>query len=241
MRTSSLPAAAGTRLVLATGLLLPALPLALHGQRAEPTRVTRGLAIGDVPRVSGIRLNYRDRALERVDGVHVTIWSPYAEPPTGTVRGLALGLPVTATGDISGAAIGVLGVGAGRSMRGLGVGLAGVGAGGSLEGIMLGGLGVGTGGSARGITIGGLGAGVGGSARGLMLAPAVFRIENGGSLRGASASAVNLIRGEQRGLAIGIVNYAHRLHGVQLGVINIVRDNPSGRRVLPVVNWGRRD
>lgn len=27
--------------------------------------------------------------------------------------------------------------------------------------------------------------------------------------------------------------------GVQFGVVNIVRDNPRGRRVLPLLNWGR--
>jgi hypothetical protein len=30
------------------------------------------------------------------------------------------------------------------------------------------------------------------------------------------------------------------LSGVQLGLLNIVRDNPPGRKVLPLVNWGSR-
>lgn len=45
------------------------------------------------------------------------------------------------------------------------------------------------------------------------------------------------IGGEQRGLSIGILNYARRLEGVQVGLINIARDNPPGRKVLPVLNW----
>ena len=45
--------------------------------------------------------------------------------------------------------------------------------------------------------------------------------------------------GVQRGLAIGIVNFAEELHGAQIGLINIARNNPSGRRVLPVINWHR--
>jgi len=55
--------------------LLAAFPL--PGQGIDLTVDHVGLAIGDVPRVIGLRLNYRDRRLERVDGVNVTIWSPY--------------------------------------------------------------------------------------------------------------------------------------------------------------------
>ena len=38
------------------------------------------------------------------------------------------------------------------------------------------------------------------------------------------------------GLAIGIVNYAFRVTGVQIGLINIVRDNPKYLKVLPIMN-----
>ena len=51
--------------------------------------------------------------------------------------------------------------------------------------------------------------------------------------------AVNAVRGYQRGLSIGLVNYAESLFGVQLGLVNIVRDNPSPFRVLPIINIGR--
>ena len=40
----------------------------------------------------------------------------------------------------------------------------------------------------------------------------------------------------QRGLSIGVVNYARRLHGVQLGLVNYARNNPPGLRLLPVLN-----
>jgi hypothetical protein len=32
------------------------------------------------------------------------------------------------------------------------------------------------------------------------------------------------------------VNYARRLHGVQVGLINYARNNPIGLRVLPLLN-----
>jgi hypothetical protein len=119
-----------------------------------------------VPRVTGLRLNYRDRRLERVDGVNATIWSPYKDARRGLVRGLALGLPVTGADRIDGVGIGILGVGAEDRIRGIGIGAAGVGSGRDLEGIMIGGLGVGSGEDVTGIGIGGLGVGSGGSLRG---------------------------------------------------------------------------
>ena len=307
-----------------------------------------GLAIGDIPRVTGLRLNYRDRNLERVDGANVTIWSPYGDGGTGVVSGLALGLPVTGAARIDGIAAGLLGVGARDRIRGIGIGAAGIGTGGALQGIMVGGLGVGAGGDITGIGVGGLGlgsggslrgafvgglgvgsggdvtglvvggagVGAGGSARGILiggagvgaagevrgiaigglgvgaasdvtglaiggigvgsgatlrgvaigglgvgavdvrgLALAGFgagardvrgalvsagwnRLEHG-TLRGVTVSSFNQMKGVQRGLAIGIVNYAEELHGVQLGLLNIARNNPPGTRVLPILNMHR--
>jgi hypothetical protein len=70
------------------------------------------------------------------------------------------------------------------------------------------------------------------------IAPLYFRIERDGSMRGVSVSAFNRIGGVQHGLALGILNIAEDLRGIQIGLINIARSNPRGRRVLPIVNWG---
>jgi hypothetical protein len=61
------------------------------------------------------------------------------------------------------------------------------------------------------------------------------RVEDG-PLRGVSVSAYNDIRGPQRGLTVGLYNYARELRGVQLGIINVARNNPAWARVLPGVN-----
>jgi hypothetical protein len=55
-------------------------------------------------------------------------------------------------------------------------------------------------------------------------------------LDGASISIYNKVVGSQRGLTIGLLNYASELHGVQLGVINIAGNNRGFGHVLPVVN-----
>ena len=61
-------------------------------------------------------------------------------------------------------------------------------------------------------------------------------VENG-TQGGVGLAAVSYIQGTQRGLTIGVVNYTWVLDGLQVGVINIARDNPTGRKVLPIVNW----
>jgi hypothetical protein len=116
----------------------------------------------------------------------------------------------------------------------------------------LGGGGVGTGGTLRGLAIGGIGVGAprvegvilsgaaagGEDVRWLSIAPAYFRIDGpGGRFTGATVAAFNHIKGTQRGLAIGVFNYATELRGVQIGVLNWAGNNQGARRLLPVVNW----
>src|SRR6476469_3010910 len=134
--------------------LFAALPASAQGLDLTINHV--GLGIGDVPRGTGLRLNYRDRRLERVDGVNATIWTPYDNGGKGVVRGVALGVPVTGAARIDGVALGVFGVGARERIRGIGVGALGVGAN-ELDGLMVGGLGAGTGADFTGIGVGGLG------------------------------------------------------------------------------------
>ena len=57
-----------------------------------------------------------------------------------------------------------------------------------------------------------------------------------GSFFGGAMSPFNYIRGSQTGVTIGIVNYAWSVKGVQIGLVNIVRDNPPGLKVLPLFN-----
>ena len=59
------------------------------------------------------------------------------------------------------------------------------------------------------------------------------------ALEGASISVYNRVVGTQRGLAIGLLNYARELHGVQLGVLNIAGNNRGVAHVLPVINLHR--
>ena len=123
-------------LVLATACL----PAFGEAQSLDLTINNTGLSIGDSRFVRGVRLNFRDRNLERVDGINATIWTPYEDARGGVVRGLALGLPVTGARRIKGLGIGVFGVGADEDFTGLGLGGFGLGAGGEVKGILIGGF-----------------------------------------------------------------------------------------------------
>ena len=154
-----------TRLLLLAAVVHPSTAVT---QSLDLTIDHTGLSIGDSRFVRGVRLNFRDRNLERVDGINVTVWTPY-EPAHGVVRGLAIGLPATGARRIDGVGIGIFGVGATEDFNGIGVGGFGVGAGRDVQGIMIGGFGVGSGGNVTGLTIGGFGAGSGGNVKGITI------------------------------------------------------------------------
>jgi hypothetical protein len=39
------------------------------------------------------------------------------------------------------------------------------------------------------------------------------------------------VKGSQKGVTIGAVNYKHTIKGIQIGIINIVKESPKGLRV----------
>jgi hypothetical protein len=243
--------------VIFLSLTIPVTTLA--AQVIDLTVHNVGLAIGDKPEMTGLRINYRDRHLREITGVNATIWSPY-EPATGTVNGLALGVPLTGAARINGALIGIFGGGIGGSLEGIGIGGVGVGAGGEMRGVMLGGVGVGSGGGMTGLSVGGVGVGSGGSMRGIQLGgigvggagdvtglsiggigvgkvehDAGSENERNGYFKGGALATLSNIQGEQHGLVLGLFNYARELHGAQVGLIN-VSENGGHRRVLPLVS-----
>lgn len=170
----------------------------------------------------------------------------------GSMKGISIGLLGIGAGeDLYGLNIGGLGAGAGRNVAGISIGLLGIGAGNNMTGINVGGLGAGAGNRLTGITIGGLGAGapiirgvtiaglgVGGrDIKGVSLAIGMVRIEKEGSHTGFAASAFNFIKGQQNGVSMGIFNYAYKLKGFQIGILNYVRDNPKFLKLLPFINF----
>ena len=185
-------------------LAVTSVPAVATAQSLDLTVNNTGLSIGDSRFVRGVRLNFRDRNLERVDGINATIWYPYDDARGGEVKGLAIGLPTTGARRISGAGIGVFGVGAEEDFHGLGVGLLGVGTGGDAKGIFLGGLGVGAGGDVTGLTLGGLGAGTGGNVKGITIG--LLGVGAGGNVTGITFGGLGAGGGgDVKGLTAGLL------------------------------------
>lgn len=180
---------------------------------------------------------------------------------TGALIG---GIGVGSGGDFDGLMVGGVGSGVGGNFSGLSFNGLGMGVGGNASGFFanLGGMGVG--GTLRYVSLNGIGVGatkieglsatagytttphaVGVMVSGLWLRVRIWDDEprNGARdydarLEGVGIGAFTQVLGHQQGLTIGVVNFARSLNGVQVGVINIVRDNPAGRKVLPLINWG---
>lgn len=189
-----------------------------------------GLSIGNSRNWTGVRLNFRDLDIEEIRGVNVTVWSPY-EPATGTIRGLAIGLPSTGAGTIDGFGIGLLGIaatdnltgfmvggvgaGAGNDITGFAVGGLGLGAGGDITGISFGGFGLGAGGDITGVSFGGFGLGAGGNITGISFGG--FGLAAGNNLTGASAALFGVGAGNNM-TGIGIAGFGMGAGGDMTGI-----------------------
>jgi hypothetical protein len=165
------------------------------------------------------------------------------------------GLGAGSGADVAGISIGGLGVGAGENISGLSIAGVGLGSGGNISGVSIAGVGLGAGKSINGVAVAIIGIGAptlraltvsaaagGKDIAGVFISPAYLQVgskhdeEDDAVMNGASISACNNIKGTQKGVTIGIFNYATRQRGIQLGLLNYVKDNPKGLRLLPVFN-----
>jgi len=199
-----------------------------------------GLAVGAGGNVSGVNVGgLAVGSGKNLSGITI---GGFAAGAGRKMTGLNIGgLAVGAGEKLVGVNIGGLGVGAGEKVIGLNVSILAVGSGETLAGVTIAGLAAGAP-TVKGLTIA-LAAG-GEKVTGITLAPAYFRITNEGNsdiiptMTGVSISAFNHIEGVQKGLTIGIFNYAHKVKGLQVGLLNYNKSNPKGLRWLPILNAG---
>lgn len=176
------------------------------------------------------------------------------------------GMSVGAGENVQGISASIIAVGCGKDIRGINIAGIAVGAGGSITGINLAGIAVGAGEGIKGLNVVGIAIGSGSEVtginlsalavaapsvkgwstalviggekiQGIAIAPAYLRIEgNEGYMKGFSFSAFNHIKGTTNGLTIGIFNYTWDIAGIQLGILNYVKNNPRGLKILPLFN-----
>lgn len=183
----------------------------------------------------------------------------------GISKGINIGgLAVVSEDDLYGINFGGLAVVAKGEMRGINIGGLAVVSENDLFGINLGGLAVVSKGEMKGINFGGLAVVTESELTGLnsALLALVSKEEITGlnivgykvespkisglnvslgwtdvdDLKGISISCYNKIKGTQTGLVIGLFNVADELNGVQIGLLNIAKNNNSLAKILPFIN-----
>ena len=153
----------------------------LNAQSLDLPNERYGVSFGNSKNFTGLRINFRDKEVDEINGVNVTLWRA-KENKDAEVKGISLGVVGPEAGRLTGIQLSGLSVAAHEELKGFSAALFGVGSGGDITGITLGGLGAGAGGDIKGftfgllgvgagsdmtgITIGGLGAGAGGDIKG---------------------------------------------------------------------------
>ena len=170
----------------------------------------------------------------------------------GTARGLVVtGLGSNVGESLTGGSVAVLGNAVGLDLNGVNVAGVGTGVGRDASGLVVTGVGYSVRRDFTGISAALVGGATGGRLTGLHVAGVgiharetrAITVTVGGTrgeiMRGATVGAYNRFDESMTGLAIGLVNITDELHGVQLGLLNIVRDRDGWNRMLPILNVGR--
>ena len=179
-----------------------------------------GISFGNSSRWTGLRFNWSDQSLERIDGLNVTLWKP-GDTVGGEVNGIAFGVLGPRAGRLRGVSLGLLGVLPERSAAGVTIAGLGVVSEGELLGLNVGLLGVVTEGRSVGVTLGGLGVVTEGGAFGINLAGLGSVSE--GPVRGVSLAG------------LGIVS-ERSISGISLAGLGLVSE--TGLRGLSVAGLG---
>jgi len=170
----------------------------------------------------------------------------------GDARGLmATGLGSNVDGSITGGSLAVLGNAVGRDLHGVALAGVGTGVGRDATGVVVTGVGYSISRDFTGISAALVGGATGGRLTGLHVAGVgiharetrAITVTLGGTrgeiMRGATLGAYNRFDESTTGLAIGLVNVTDELRGVQIGLLNIVRERDGWNRILPILNVGR--
>ena len=245
-----IPSLRGGMLLLALLMVLPA-----GAQSLDLTVRDTGISIGDSEEVTGLRINFRDRAMQRVRGINATVWTP-RERPGGKVNGVALGLPLTGSGALSGIGLGLLGISVDSSLTGMVLAGLGAGAGQDIKGIVFTGLGAGAGRDITGIAISGVGVGAGQHMTGVSLSGVAAGA--GGTLRGIHVAGIGIGATNVRGIILSgfaagghdvyalsmapgyfKIDHDGRQRGVSIAAFNRIRGVQEGL-TIGIVNWTRQ-
>lgn len=163
------------------------------------------IGFGNSPIFTGLRFNFKDRDVEKVNGMSFTMWQPKDDSGEGTVNGVSMGLPLAGgTAERNGLNLGLAGISANENLNGVNIGGIGAGAGDDVTGVNIAGLGVGSGGNLSGINVAGIGLGSGDDVKGISFA--AVGVGAGGDLKGVNIAGVGAgAGGDAKGLNVALV------------------------------------
>jgi hypothetical protein len=163
-----------------------------------------GISIGNSYEFNGIRLNFADENVKRINGLNITFWLQPSKNQNAVVNGVSLGVfPVSS--KMQPINIGLLGVGtANNNLNGISVGGAIIGSGGKVNGLSISGIMTmadGKDSKISGVAISGLGVGAKVAINGFSFAG--FMVGTEGDINGFTSSIIHVnCEGVLRGIAI---------------------------------------
>ena len=225
-----------------------------------------GISIGNSHDFTGIRINFADKNVNKINGLNVTFWTKRSNQNV-IVNGISAGVLPTA-GTMQPISLGLLGVGTAKNLNGLSVGGFVIGSGGNINGLSISGLltmadgdnsaisgiamsgmGIGAHKAINGLAVGGLAVGTDGNISGIATGLAYIAAGKnfqgiaitGGYLKSEIFKGVAIAgfakTNQMHGISIALYNRTQELHGVQLGLINFAGNNPKGFRMFPFINF----
>jgi len=190
---------------LISGLCLLSAQDTLSGSKALNFPFRKyGISIGNSKEFNGIRINFADKNVTRINGVNVTFWLKKYQNYSASVNGISIGV-IPAAGSMQPINLGILGVGTSpNNLNGLSLGGVFIGSGGNINGLSLSGLVIAADGDnskISGISISGLGLGAAKSVNGLAIGG--IMVNSGGNINGLATSLVILnCDGNFKGVAV---------------------------------------
>ncbi len=185
------------------------------------------LGFGNSPIFTGLRFNFKDRDVEKINGMSFTMWQPKDDSGGGKVNGVSLGVPLAGgTSERNGLNIGIAGISANDDLNGLNIGGLGAGAGGDVNGLNIGGIGVGSGDNLNGINIAGIGLGSGENVTGFNFA--AIGVGAGEDLKGISIAGIGAgAGGDAKGVNIALVGIGagDDMKGINFGGVGMGAGN----------------
>jgi len=127
-----------TAILLMGGFHLSAQDTSSNGKALNFPANKYGISIGNSYEFTGIRMNFADENVKKINGLNVTLWFT-AKNQNAVVNGISIGV-IPTTGSMQYINLGLLGVGTARNLNGVSISGMIIGSGGHINGLSISGI-----------------------------------------------------------------------------------------------------